>query len=240
MRSRASRDVLPRRRDCTQPVQHRFQKTVWVVQRRVPHQSRLIANIVPLKRMLRDMFGHDWNVVEFDSPNTPCLGGPSNACHGFYNCKLPSLTPDLNCSHSRDIFFDVQLFSQVNFIVSVHGATLMNAMFLPKGAHVVEIFPAGIDEFIYHDFSKRAELEYFAFREPNQTQLHRLFPSTPSHECFKNSKCRHRMREEKVTISLDKILPTLEAAHKSMLQRCGPFETDTQHRLAHEPSWMHI
>jgi hypothetical protein len=228
-----------RRRDCAQPVQSRFKKTVWVVQRRVPHQSRVIANMSALKSLLSSIFGPGWSIVEFDSPNEPC-GSGHNECLGFFNCKYPNLDVSNNCSHSRDILFDVQLFSQVNFVVSVHGATLMNAMFLPRGAHIVEIFPAGIDEYIYHEFSKRAELEYFGFREPNQTKLHELFPSTPSYECFRNSECRHKMREQKVTVSIDKIRPTLQAAHDSMLSRCTHVDADAVHKRAHEPRWMNI
>jgi hypothetical protein len=276
-------ETFSMRSDCaTDPLPEKLEKVVWIVQRRVAHNSRVITNLEELKRLVRRTFGPEWRVLVFDSANTPCRIAGLN-CLGLPTCPQGRVA-NLRCGQRAEIFREVRLFNQINVMIGVrratlvpatgvrlrspgdtpltvpvslphvtdqvHGATFMNALFMPAGATIVEIFPAGIDEYVYHDFAVRAGLSYIGFREPDQTKLQLLFPSIPASECFHNRKCRTTMREQAVTVSLEEFEPVLRRARDVHAARCdgerlprrleGTGGGEAGWRDPHEPPWMHI
>lgn len=208
------------RHDCTERTGEP-QKTVWIVQRRTKHRSRVITNIDDLKDRVRQVFGAGWKVVEFDSANTPCSLLNGSKCLGYPVCDISSSgKAGFQCPSEPSLSREVRLFNKINVMIGIHGATFMNTVFMAAGATVVEIFPAGIEEYVYAAFSRRAGLSYIGWREPNTTELIKRFPHQGTRGCFKHTACRRAIRELPVTISLKKFDAILRVARDTHARRC--------------------
>lgn len=238
MRADCAKDMLP----------GNLSKTVWIVQRRVPRGSRVIDNIVEFKELVQRVFGNDWNIVEFDSGNTVCKIG-TRACLGFPICSSRQGMHG-QCHKSPHLLREVKLFNGIDIMIGVHGATFMNTMFMAAGASVLEIFPKGINEFVYHDLCSRAELNYMGWREPDETKLMALFPNVTANQCFKEGICRRKIREQHMTISLARIEPILKRMKSTHMRRCLGYShgADMDQTMAEksyqgqpgEPKWMYV
>lgn len=222
------------------------ERIVWIVQRRTKLRSREITNMDALKERVRKIFGPYWKVVEFDSANTPCKIFNRRRCLGYPIC--PSPRPDLlssTCQSVPSLSREIRLFNKIDIMIGIHGATFMNAMYMPEGATVVEIFPAGIEEYVYASFAQRARLSYIGWREPNTTELVHRFPQHRKNGCFRNATCRHVIRSLPVTVSVDRFEPIIRKARDLHAMRClGMPSHDlvgTNFRMGApgEPKWMH-
>uniref|UniRef100_A0A7S1TGC7 Uncharacterized protein n=1 Tax=Compsopogon caeruleus TaxID=31354 RepID=A0A7S1TGC7_9RHOD len=222
MRERASEvEMVQLASDCKEPFANRA--AVGILNRRV--YSRRILNQRQLEVVVRQVFGPAVDIIVFDSPNVAC----ENGCLGFANCLDLLRQPEevyQNCRKTRSVADDVKHFNNLTMMISVHGAGNINYIWMPKGSHVVEIFPYGISDFTYQKLTNLTDLNYFAFEESNRTVFNNNFRHLGDGSyCWKDDRCRKHIKESPVSVTMDGpqgLKRLLREVQVSWSKRCVP------------------
>jgi Glycosyltransferase 61 len=102
--------------------------------------------------------------------NASEVAGALQECFSDYECNLVTL-------EWLSFPQQLELMRRTRLLVAVHGAGLANAMFMQKGAAVLEVFPDSFYKSTYADISFRAGLRYSEVEAaPSPERDFRLLP----------------------------------------------------------------
>lgn len=197
---------------------------VWIIQRRV--KARQILNIEQLVQFLESKGISRENIRVFDSPNAACS---STGCFGYAVCDDITQQSQLTCRKSgHRLEEDIELFSQITFLISIHGAGNVHYLWMPPGAHVVEIFPYHfLPTKVYETFANTSGLKYFQYQvEDSSVYLEKMEKRTHNftvHQCWSDNSCRPKVKQLPVYLPLEdqsKLSNVLEKALKSWQREC--------------------
>lgn len=197
------------------------QKTIFILSRAV--HSRRWADIRSFESTCQKVFGDSTKVVVFESLDQlgakHCQTNSSREEHLTACSLLPSSALSAPLS-------DHLLFNQITFLISVHGAGNANYIYLPKGAHVVEVMPVGVQASydMYKKLATRIGLEHFEHEETNRT-FYDGYPLSKYNQtqCFRDNHCRKISKQLPVPVTTSgphSIVPLLERARDSWISRC--------------------
>lgn len=180
------------------------QNQVWIIQRRV--RARQILNIDQVIQFLERKGVSRRNIRVFDSPNTACS---STGCFGYPVCDDITEQSKLTCRKSgHRLEEDVELFSQITLLISIHGAGNVHYLWMPPGSHVLEIFPYHfLPTKVYETFANSSNLKYFRYNVEDPTvYLEHMEERTHNftvHQCWSDNNCRPHVKQLPVFLPLD-------------------------------------
>lgn len=121
--------------------------------------------------------------------------------------KSKTGTYDFDSIYFDDLNFEQQVkkMSQTKLLISVHGAGLTNAIFMPSTSIVVEITPPHFHYPLYERITTQSGHVYFRFvTQPDPTIHSGKFFNTKSSDCFKSGDCIVFWRDSNMVVNITK------------------------------------
>lgn len=107
----------------------------------------------------------------------------------------------------------VKLFSQVDILVSAHGAGLSNVIFMVPNSYVIELMPPYWDWACYRRLSENADMQYRMIRSKGKK----------GPECDKQATsllCRNKgIRDRDFNADIDEVIDTVRIAVRKVFQK---------------------
>ncbi|GJQ15236.1 hypothetical protein GpartN1_g7027.t1 [Galdieria partita] len=177
---------------------------VWIIQRRV--RARQIMNIDQLIHFLEHKGIYRENIRVFDSPNAVCS---STGCFGYPVCDDITEHSKQTCRRSgHRLEEDIELFSQITLLISIHGAGNVHYLWMPPDSHVVEIFPYHfLPTKVYETFANLSTLRYFRYDVEDPTvyleNMEKRTHNFTVHQCWSDNSCRPKVKQLPVSLPLE-------------------------------------
>eukprot|EP00871_Galdieria_phlegrea_P001559 jgi/Galph1/2403/GphlegSOOS_G1037.1 len=191
---------------------------IWIVQRRV--RARQIINMDAIIDFLEQRGISRNSIQVFDSPNAVC--SPCG-CFGYPVCNHITEESKKTCRRKgHRLEEDIALFSKITLLISVHGAGNVHYLWMPPGAHVLEIFPYHfLPTSVYQNFANMSQLKYFRYTVTDSTiykqQMETRTHNFTTHQCWADNQCRPKVKQLPVLLPLQGENNFLDVLEKVLL-----------------------
>ncbi|KAA8498436.1 hypothetical protein FVE85_6021 [Porphyridium purpureum] len=204
---------------------------VWLLSRRV--YSRKWLNLPELVDAVHAVFGgaDRVDVKVFDTPNLPCRGkatgfhlcndsDPASLEEGmqsYFDPLYPFTDPLDGAVHPGDdrlhsVDWDIALYNQVTFFLSVHGAALANSIYQPRKSVVLEIMPYGIMDDSYPRIFRSMDISHVRYNELDDSEIEAEFGKHMAVNEIWNAQNRGRAKALGVRVNISALQPYLRHA----------------------------